>query len=120
MNLYMPNVETGGNLDELFSTARRMSDGEVDAPGYAKGRSVALVTPGRLIMAIPCPTSAPTDPRAVEGVRRLVPLEPKQIIAVIAFNDVVKIDNPNPLAINTHIPFLGYLLGMAFDGHIVV
>ena len=116
----MPKIEIGGNLDELFATARRMSNGDLAAPGYPKGRSVALVTPGRLIMAIPCPISAPAAPGAVEGVRRLVPLEPKQAITVIAFNELVKFGNLSPLEINAHIPFLGYLLGMVFDGHTVV
>ncbi|HMF14951.1 MAG TPA: hypothetical protein VKE94_21695 [Gemmataceae bacterium] len=120
MNVYMPNVETAGNLDELFAKARQMSNGEHAPPGYSNGRSAALVTPGRLVMAIPCPPSAPTTPGAVEGVRRLVPLEPKQTITVIAFNDLVKFGSLSPLEVNAHIPFLGYLLGMVFDGHTVV
>ena len=56
----------------------------------------------------------------LDGVRRIFPENPKQQIAVIANNNVVAAKAFTAREANALIPFLGYLLGLAFDGHTVV
>jgi hypothetical protein len=56
----------------------------------------------------------------LEGLRRVVPENPKQQITVIANNNVVAAGAFAAREANALIPFLGYLMGMAFDGHTVV
>jgi len=121
MNLYMPEVETACDIAACFAEARKMSEGEINAPGETSGeRRVALITPGRLIMSIPCPSPSAVSEAMIEGVRRIVPPQPKQAITVIAFNDAVTHGALNIQQLNALVPFLGYLMGMAFDGHTVV
>jgi hypothetical protein len=56
----------------------------------------------------------------VGGIRDVVPNhEPQQIVA-LAFTDVVKHGPLTPSRMNEMIPFLGYLIGMAYLGHSVV
>jgi hypothetical protein len=64
----------------------------------------------------------------IAGVRRIVPEDEPQAITVIAFNDVLRAEVPDlpqqqgitPQHVSLLIPFLGYLLGMAYNGHSVV
>lgn len=110
----MPKVDTHQDLCVVFSKARELS------AGSETGRSVAIVTPGRLIMSVACPPANAVSPQMLEGVRRIVPENPKQQITVIANNNVVAANAYTAREANTLIPFLGYLTGMAFDGHTVV
>jgi hypothetical protein len=89
---------------------------------------VALVTPGRMILPIPCPPRGSSGPELIGGVRRIVPEDEPQAITVIAFNDVFRAELPDrpeqqgitPELVNLLIPFLGCLLGMAYTGHSVI
>ena len=119
MTPYMPQVDPVADFAGCMAKARDLSSGTTEVPRQEKGqRYVALITPGRLIMAIPCPRSATEEMLA--GIRQIVPSEPKLAVTVIGFNDVVKQNALNPGQLNGLIPFLGYLLGMAYDGHTVV
>jgi hypothetical protein len=110
----MPEVDTHQDPRTVFSKARELS------AGAETGRSVTIVTPGRLIMPVACPPANAVSPQMLEGVRRIVPDNPKQQITVIANNNVVAASAFTAREANTLIPFLGYLMGMAFDGHTVV
>jgi hypothetical protein len=110
----MPDVDTQQDLRVVFSKARKLS------AGWETGRSVAIVTPGRLIMPVACPPANAVSPQMLEGVRRIVPENPKQQITVIADNNVVAASAFTAREANALIPFLGYLIGMAFEGHTVV
>jgi hypothetical protein len=89
---------------------------------------VALVTPGRVIVPIPCPPRGSFGPELIAGVRLIVSEDERQVITVIAFNDVLKAEVPDrlkrqgvtPELVSLLIPFLGCLLGMAYTGHSVV
>jgi hypothetical protein len=89
---------------------------------------VALVTPGRVIVPIPCPPRGSFGPELIARVRLIVPEDEPQAITVIAFNDVLKAEVPDrlkrqgvtPELVSLLIPFLGYLLGVASIGHSVV
>ena len=121
MTPYMPQVDPVADFVGCFAKARELSSGATDVPGQDKGqRRVALITPGRLIMPIACPPAGAVTSEMLSSIRRIVPQEPQQAITVIAFNDIVKQNALNPGQINALIPFLGYLLGMAYDGHNVV
>lgn len=110
----MPDVDTRQDLRTVFSKARELS------AGAEMGRSVAIVTPGRLIMPVACPPANAVSPEMLEGVRQIVQENPKQQITVLANNNVVAASAFTPREANALIPFLGYLMGMAFDGHSVV
>jgi hypothetical protein len=121
MGLQMPEVDPGRDLASCFAQARQLSAGTVDVPGEEPGqRSVAIVTPGRLIMPIPCPPPQSVSAAMLASIRAIVPPEPKLAITVVAFSDVVKQGALTPGQVNALIPFLGYLVGMACDGHTVV
>lgn len=121
MKPYMPEVEVDCDIAECFRQARQMSAGVVTGPGEVAGeRRVALITPGRLVMSIPCPRAGSVTEEMLAAVRGIIPGQPKQAITVIAFNDVVAQGALNIGQVNSLIPFLGYLMGMAFDGHTVV
>jgi len=110
----MPDVDTRHDLRSVFTQARRLS------AGAETGRSVAIVTPGRLIMPVACPSASAVSPQMLQDVRAIVPEHPKQQITVIANNNVVASYAFTAREANALIPFLGYLMGMAFDGHTVV
>jgi hypothetical protein len=121
MTPYMPQVDPVADFAGCIVKARELSSGAIEVPGQEKGqRCVALITPGRLIMAIPCPPAGAVTDEMLSSIRRIVPHEPRQAITVIGFNDIVKQNALNPGQINALIPFLGYLIGMAYDGHNVV
>ena len=110
----LPEVDTHQDLRTVFSKLRQLS-------AHAEtGRSVAVVTPGRLIMPVACPPANAVSLQMLEGVRRIAPETPKQQITVIANNNVVAASAFTAREANALIPFLGYLMGMAFDGHTVV
>jgi hypothetical protein len=117
----MPKVDFAGDIDACFAQARQLSAGAVDVPDEPSGqRNVTIITPGRLIMPIPCPPPEAVSEEMLAGIRRIVPPEPKLAITVIAFNDVVARSALTAARANSVIPFLGYLMGMAFDGHTIV
>ena len=71
-------------------------------------------------MSIPCPPPDAVSEEMLAGDRRIVPQEPKGAIAVVAYNELALQDARTAEEMNSRIPFLGYLMGMAFDGHTVV
>jgi hypothetical protein len=117
----MPDVELDCDIVACIRRARQISRGELSLATDIFGhRCVALVTPGRLIMAIPCPPASAVSSDMLVGVRQILLFQPKATITVIAFNDIMKQDALNTGGIGSLIPFLGYLLGMALDGNTVV
>jgi hypothetical protein len=119
---YMPNVDVDLARDEqAFAKAREMSAGTSASPEQEPNqRCVAVITPGRLIMPIPGPPAEAVSAEMLASVRGIIPPQPKKAITVIAFNDVVLQGALSPREVNSLIPFLGHLTGMAFDGHTVV
>jgi hypothetical protein len=115
----MPQVQEDVDLEGVFAKARAISEGEVRADADAE-RSVALITPGRLIMAIPYPPASTVSAEMLADTRRRVPADPKLFIVAIADTDVVNAGALDVRSVGEKIPFLGFLLGMAFDGHTVV
>jgi hypothetical protein len=113
-----------------FQLARRIAvKGKVLCPGGVTERCVALVTPGRLIIPIPCLPGDTYDPDLVAALGRMVSDQKAQTISVIAFNDLPKQILPadqlewqgiTSKLIDTMIPFLGLLMCMTNFGHNVV
>jgi hypothetical protein len=96
--------------------------------GRVAQRCVVLLTPGRLIIPIPCPRLGSHGPDLTAGVRRVLPEDEPQRIAVVAFADVFNATHANRRnqegitteLIGSLIPFLGYLIGIAYTGHSVI
>jgi hypothetical protein len=130
MSRYMPGVDAvREQQDATFQLARRIATkGKVLRPGGLTERCVALVTPGRLIIPIPCPPGGTYDPDLVATLRRMVSDQEAQTISVIAFNDLSKpipadhLESQGITAqlIDTMIPSLGLLTCMSSFGHNVV
>jgi hypothetical protein len=122
IDLYMPEVDEDQKRDEeAFATARQMSAGAFPSSEYELNqRCVAIITPGRLIMPISGPPAAAVSTDMLSGIPQVIPSQPRLAITVIAFNDVVEQDALTAGQVNALIPFLGYLVAMAFHGHTVV
>ena len=116
----MPEVDTTPDIEACFNQAMRLSAGEVDTPRGQGQRGVVIITPRRLMMAMPCPDPATVTDAMRDAIRKLVPAEPKQSVVVIGQNDVIPNQFFNPQQLSKLIPFIGYLLGIAGDGHRVV
>lgn len=117
MVVSMPDVDTERDFSTVLAEARKGAPG----PDHSAGeRHISIITPGRLIMMLPCPPAGSVSPEMVEGIRRIVPDEQPQTISAIAFTDVVRHRALDAAKVNELIPFTGYLLGMGFLGHHVV
>jgi hypothetical protein len=117
MPISMPDVDAERDFSTVLAEARKGAPG----PDHSAGqRHISIITPGRLIMMLPCPPAGSVSPEMVEGIRRIVPDAQPQAISAIAFTDVVRHGALDAARVNELIPFTGYLLGMAFVGHNVV
>lgn len=128
-------VELLSDMDEFFRMARRISEtGEFPAEagatateempaelaaqleGLKGGRSVVVVTPGRLIMPVAAPAPGGAGREAEAAVRKMLPPDPPLNIAVVSYTHIKALMEDMTRA----IPFLGFLLGFASIGHTVV
>lgn len=118
---YMPEVDTDCDINACFSLARQISANESGLSNNEeiRQRSVSIITPGRMIMPVLSPPPGSASPEMLENVKRLVPDKDTQNIVAIGFNDVVKYNALSTEKAGQLIPFLGYLIGMAYLGHIV-
>jgi hypothetical protein len=115
-------VELFEDMDELFREARRAASGEDDDEvtrswkEFEGQRAVAIITPGRLTMFIPCaePNSMPEEIIAQE--RLMMPPDPPLKLSVISYTFVEALT----AEIDRAIPFCGYLLMWAYLGHSVI
>jgi hypothetical protein len=117
---HMPGVDVLPDMDALFRNARgQLEGGEVPFEGGVKGqRAVAVVTPGRMIMFQPCPAPGTMSREAVETSRRMMPPDPPLDIAVVSYT-LLEAFMQDETKLRC-IPFLGVLLGFAYNGHNVV
>lgn len=119
----LPRVDEDVDFAQVVSKARQLCAGGMEVPGHEPGeRAMAVITPGRMVMLqSAAPVTTTPSPEAVEAVRKIVPDEPALNITVIAAtNDAVKASLKGVTALNELVPFLGYLLGMAWLGHNVI
>lgn len=117
---HMPGVDVPPDMDALFRTARaQLESGELPLEGGAEGqRAVAVVTPGRMVMYQPCPPPGSMSREAVETSRMMMPPEPPLDIAVVSYT-LLEAFTQDETKLRC-IPFLGVLLGFAYNGHRVV
>jgi len=121
MTPHMPAVDEGRDFAACLAQARQVSAGAVVVPNWEFGRRcVAIVTPGRLIVPVPCPAADAVTPAMLAAIRKIVPAEPKLTVSAVAFTAVPGRGPLSPAQAGAFIPFVGYLLGLAFDGHTVV
>ena len=115
---HMPEVDV--NLPEVieavFNTARKTASGEAKLPGAGDAdRYLVLVTPGRMLMQVPCPPAGSLPPSQVAPMERMLPPEVKRNIAVIAYTEIKAVQAD----LAKTIPFAGLLMGFAYIGHAV-
>lgn len=115
-NIFQPQileVDIRLDIEKIFERARSSADESIiDDEGLYR-RQVIIVTPGRLLISKPCPLPAELAYDEITRLTGLLPADPPQSIAVIAYTylEALKRD------INKTIPFFGYLLGFAAVGH---
>lgn len=114
MSVSMPEVDRERDFPTILAAARKLTS---ETPEH---RQIALITPGRLVMMLPCPPAETVSQEMIASIREIVPEEQPQVITTIAFTDVVSRGPLEVAKVNQVIPFTGYLLGMAFVGHNVV
>lgn len=115
---YMPEVETTIDVEFIFSEARKAAAGEGESLPGIPGRSVVIVTPGRMIAFGPCSEPGSMSVEMMRVVSSLFPPPARRNIAVIAYNGADAIA-AGAAALSQAIPFLGFLVGFADAGHTV-
>ncbi len=117
--LGMPEVDVPPDLEERFRKAWRIASGqEPAAQGDAPigQRYIVIMTPGRMLMAKPCPHPNSMPAAAVQAIEKIAPPAPPLNITVIAFTRLDQLMKNMKEA----IPFVGYLFGLGYIGHNVV
>lgn len=108
----MPEVEVPRDMDGFFADARTKSL----AVGPGGKRNLILITPGRLMVGIPCAEPGTMDHMAAGALQKLP--DPPRNVTAIAFNKVENVHNWQQIV--PTIPFLGFLLGFGYVGHSVI
>jgi hypothetical protein len=111
----MPEVDLVPEIETRFEQARAAAAGEVELPPAQRGRNVVVVTPGRMLMFLPCPPAGSMPAAQVASIEKMVPSAVKRKIAAIAYTELEALQAD---AAKT-IPFLGFLYGFAYVGHAV-
>ena len=116
----MPQVDTPSDVEERFKKAWRLaSEGPEIATLTAAPsgqRNIVIVTPGRAMMIQPCPRPGSMEASAVQAIEKIAPPQKPSNIAVIAYTELDAVMRD----ISRAIPFLGYVLGLAYIGHNVI
>jgi hypothetical protein len=100
----------------VFNTARKTASGEAKLPNAGEvDRHVILVTPGRMLMQVPCPPAGSMPPDQVASMEKMLSGAVPRNIAVIAYTDIKAVQADLAKA----VPFMGLLLGFAYIGHAV-
>ena len=109
----MPPVDEPGEMDAIFARAREESAGAAHG-----GRNVVIVTPGRMLMAVPAPAAGTMPERVVQPARALLRREGPLNVTAVSYTrlEALMADTGKVRC----IPFLGHLLGFAYLGHRVV
>jgi hypothetical protein len=111
----MPEVDVPSSLEEVFSQARQAAAGEPPALEGGARRHIVLVTPGRMLMMVPCPSPETMPPQQVAAVENIISPRTPRNIAVIAFTELAAVRAD----IIRAIPFAGLLMGFVAIGHAV-
>ncbi|HJQ24159.1 MAG TPA: hypothetical protein VKA60_09615 [Blastocatellia bacterium] len=118
---YMPDVDLLLDMDALFSMARRqVASGclpvEQEPPLPEGTRSIAIVTPGRMIMFVPGLVPGSQSSERLRQIQKILPSDKPLNIAVISYTYLEALMKDKSKC----IPFLGYLLAFSYIGHNVV
>ena len=115
---HMPGVDLLSDMDTLFDKARHsLLTGEYLSENDEKGqRAIAIVTPGRMTMLVPCPTPGSMSNKDVASMSQLMPPESPLNISVVSYTFLEALIQDKAKC----IPFLGYLVAWGYIGHCVV
>ncbi len=103
-------------IDAVFNTARKAASHEAQLPGDGTpDRYLVVVTPGRMLMQVPCPPAGSMPLERVAPMAKMLPGAVPRKIAVIAFTSIKAVQQD----ISRAIPFMGLLMGFAYIGHAV-
>lgn len=116
----MPDVSPVSDINAVFTRARRMASGDLDAVerrGLPSGTSrvIAVVLPSRAIGCFACrpPDAMPADQRA--SIEKMIPSAvPRNIVAIA--NTAVEHRTSD---LTKTVPFLGFLAAFSSIGHSV-
>lgn len=117
---HMPGVDVLANIDELFDLARsELRHAESVIENSAAGQhAIAILTPGRIIIYMPCPAPGSLSAEQIEPIKKFMSVEPALNISVISYTHLQAfMEDATKLRC---IPFLGILLSYGYIGHSVV
>ncbi len=103
----MPEVDPVADAEALFTRARREA---------AAQRSIAIVTPGRMVGFVSIPQKGAVSEEHLARVKALLPSEEPLKIAFIGYTAIDAFTMDKAKA----IPFLGGLIGLGYAGHDVL
>ena len=115
IDVRMPEVDEPEDIGAVFDAARRAARGEGEQPPGPPGRHVIIVTPGRMLKFQRCPEPGSMPADQVKPIEQMMPPSVTRTIAAIAFTELAALQQDAARA----IPFLGFLLGFAYIGHVV-
>lgn len=105
----MPVVDVVPDVAARFAEARRL------LADPAAGRRIAVITPGRMIMLLACPSPGSATPVMLAAIERLAPAAAPLDVVAISMTELGAVRANLAAA----VPFAGYLLGMGYAGHSV-
>ncbi len=114
----MPEIEVVDPevIEAVFNTARKAASGEAGLTGdETPHRYLLVVTPGRMLMQVPCPPAGSLLPEQVAPMEKMLNSAVKRNVAVIGFTGIKALQAD----ISRAIPFVGLLMGLAYIGHAV-
>src|SRR5262249_14392979 len=123
---HMPAVDVLSDMDVVFAKAREQTAARSTGGGHQEEvRQVVVVTPSRMLIAVPMPTPFPgTTPKdAAKHAKSVLRSDYPLTISVVAYTrlEALMQDRLNPIrSMSNCIPFLGYLISFAYAGHTVV
>lgn len=109
--LRMPEVDSRGNIEEIFAMIRRLAAGE------KQKSALVLLLPDRHYLTLPAMAETPALKYAALSLERLIPAKVKRNVAVIAYTVFATRGEPTIPDVGRSIPFLGMLMGLTYIGH---
>lgn len=114
--VFMPEVDILPDIEEVFEKVRKKAGGEAPSrDADSEQRYVVLVTPGRMMKLLACPVPGAMRPELVAAAEQMMSSKVKRNIAVIGFVDIKQ----ELAGHSRQIPFLGFLVGLAYIGHAI-
>ena len=125
---HMPEVDEFDpeKLEKVFATAAEATIVQRSGLFGSKTpqRQIALITPGRMIVQLPCPAPNSMDANSVRQIEQILPSKPPRNVVAIAYTALEALLGPDKKitvqSVGKVVPFVGFLIGFGYVGHTVI